>query len=380
MVNFELSREQREVKEAAREFAEKEFTPELAKECDVKEEFPWELYRKAAQLGFLQPHFAEEHGGQGLSYLENLLIVEEFCRADSTLGIAITVGTFGSDLIHLFGSEEQKQKYLPIVARGEAVSSGAFTEPGHGSDITLLDTTAVKEGDFYVINGTKTLISNAPIASFTVVLCQTIPGLKHKGQTLFIVERGAEGFEATKITGKLGIRASLLGEYSFSNVKVHRSAVVGEENRGFYHTLQFLDYGRLHTAAQAVGCAQGALDRAVRYAKERRQFGMRLADMQVIRHKVADMATKIEAARLLVYRAAAKLDEGKIIPELTSMAKSFAAKVGIEVVNEALQIFGGYGYLAEYDIERFYRDVRITAIYEGTTEIQKNVIARAILG
>jgi len=379
-LSFELTREQREVKEAAREFAVKEFTPERGREFDVKEEFPWELYRKAAQLGFIQPHFPEEHGGQGLSYLENLLIVEEFCRADSTLGIAITVGTFGSDLIHLFGTEEQKSKYLPLIARGEAVSSGAFTEPGHGSDITTVDTTAVREGDHYVINGTKTLISNAPIASFYVVLCQTTPGVKHRGQTLFIVERGAEGVEVSKITGKLGIRASPLGELSFSNVRVHRSAMVGEENRGFYHTLHFLDYGRLHTAAQAVGCAQGALERAIKYARERRQFGVRLADMQVIRHKLADMATKVEAARLLVYRAAAKLDEGVVLPELTSMAKAFASTVALEVVNEALQIFGGYGYLAEYDVERIYRDVRITAIYEGTTESQRTVIARALLG
>ena len=379
-MGFDLTREQLEVKEAAREFAEKEFRPELARELDVKEEFPWELYRKAASLGFIQPHFPEEYGGQGLSYLENLLIVEEFCRADSTLGVAITVATFGSDLIHLFGTHEQKAKYLPKVAKGEWVSSGAFTEPGHGSDITVLDTVAVRDGDYYVINGTKTLISNAPIANFAVVLCQTVPGLKHKGQTLFIVDRGVEGFEATKIAGKLGIRASLLGEYSFNNVRVHRSAMVGEENRGFYLTMQFLDYGRLHAAAQAVGIAQGALDRAIRYAKERRQFGSRLADMQVIRHKIADMATQIEAARLLVYKAASKLDEGKVIPELSSMAKSFAATVAINVVNEALQIFGGYGYLADYDIERYYRDVRITAIYEGTTEIQKNVIAKALLG
>ncbi|MCX8205133.1 MAG: acyl-CoA dehydrogenase family protein [Candidatus Nezhaarchaeota archaeon] len=379
-MSFELTKSQAEVKEAAREFAEKELAPERGREFDAKEEFPWELYRKAAKLGFIQPHFPEEYGGQGLSYLENLLIVEEFCRADSTLGIAITVGTFGSDLIHLFGTEEQKSKYLALITSGEAVSAGAFTEPGHGSDITTVDTTAIKEGDVYVINGTKTMISNAPIASFFIVLCQTKPGVKHRGQTLFIVERGAEGLEASKIAGKLGIRASPLGEVSFNNVKVPPSAIVGEENRGFYHTLHFLDYGRLHAAAQAVGCAQGALERALKYAKERRQFGVRLADMQVIRHRLADMATKVEAARLLVYRAASKLDQGVVMPELSSMAKSFASTVAIEVVNEALQIFGGYGYLADYDVERIYRDVRITAIYEGTTEIQRNVIAKALIG
>ncbi|HIC95106.1 TPA: acyl-CoA dehydrogenase, partial [Candidatus Bipolaricaulota bacterium] len=304
--------------------------------------------------------------------------IEEFCRADSTLGTAVMVGSFGTDLIHMFGTEEQKKEYLTKVIRGEWISSGAFTEPAHGSDITILDTTARQDGEHYVINGTKTLISNAPIADFTVVLCQAAPGEKYK-QTLFIVKKGTKGFEASKIEGKMGIRASPIGEYSFSNVRVPPENLVGVEGMGFYHTLEFLDLGRVAVTIQAVGMAQGALDRAVKYAKEREQFGRRLVDFQVIRHKIADMAIQVEAARLLAYKAAWYVDQGRIIPELTSIAKTFATGIAIRVIDEALQIFGGYGYIADYDLERFYRDVRITPLYEGTSEIQKNVIAKSFL-
>ncbi|MEM2534068.1 MAG: acyl-CoA dehydrogenase family protein, partial [Candidatus Nezhaarchaeales archaeon] len=275
-------------------------------------------------------------------------------------------------------SEEQKEKYLVKVARGEWISSGAFTEPAHGSDITVLDTTAKRDGDYYVINGTKTLISNAPIADFAVVLCQSEPGVRYK-QTLLIVDKGCEGFEASKIEGKMGIRASPIGEYSFNNVRVSIENLVGTEGMGFYHTLEFLDLGRVGVAAQAVGMAQGALDRALRYAKERSQFNRKIADFQVIQHKLADMAIQIEAARLLTYKAAWYVDKGRIIPELTSMAKTYATEMAIRVIDEALQIFGGYGYIAEYDVERYYRDVRITPLYEGTSEIQRNVIAKALL-
>lgn len=378
-MNFELTKEQKDIQAAAREFAQKEFKPELARECDRKEEFPRELFKKTAQLGFIGCHLPEEYGGQGYGFLETCLIIEEFCRADSTLGVALIVGAFGTDMIHMFGTEEQKVKYLTKVARGEWVSSGAFTEPAHGSDITILDTTARLEGDRYVINGTKTLISNAPIADFAIVLCQTTPGEKYK-QSVFVVDKGVEGFEVTKIEGKMGIRASLIGEYTFNNVHVPLESLVGVEGMGFYHTVEFLDLGRVGVAAQAVGMAQGALDRALKYAKERVQFGRRIVDFQAIQHKLADMAMQIEASRLLTYKAAWYIDQGRILPELTSMAKSFATEMAIRVIDGALQIFGGYGYIAEYDMERYYRDVRITTIYEGTSEIQRNVVAKSLLG
>lgn len=378
-MNFELTEEQEEIRQAVREFAEKEFTPELAREYDTKEEFPFELYIKAAKLGFVGLNFDEEYGGQGYGLMEVILMIEELCRADSTLGTAIMIGAFGSDMIHMYGTEEQMSKYLPKIASGEWIASGAFTEPARGSDITMMDTTASKYDDGYVINGTKTLISNAPIADFAIVLCQTNPGVEHRGESLLIVDKGTEGFDATKIEGKLGIRASVLGEYSFSDVKVSLDALVGVENMGFYHTLEFLDVGRVAVAAQTVGMAQGALERAIGYAKERTQFNRPLTDFQVIQHKIADIATQIEAARLMTYKAAWLVDQGRIIPKWSCMAKNFASVAAGRTVSEALQIFGGYGYIAEYDIERIYRDVRITELYEGTTEIQKNMVARFVI-
>lgn len=376
---FELTEEQEEIRQAVREFAEKEFTPELAREFDVKEEFPFEIYRKAAQLGFIGLNFDEEYGGQGYGLTEVVLMIEELCRADSTLGTAIMIGAFGSDMIHMYGTEEQMAKYLPKVASGEWIASGAFTEPARGSDITMMDTTAVKDDDGYLINGTKTLISNAPIADFAIVLCQTNPGVEHRGESLLIVDKGTEGFDATKIEGKLGIRASVLGEYSLSDVRVPLDALVGVENMGFYHSLEFLDVGRVAVAAQTVGMAQGALEKAIAYAKERTQFNRPLTDFQVIQHKIADIVTQIEAARLMTYKAAWLVDQGRIIPKWSCMAKNFATVAAGRTVSEALQIFGGYGYIAEYDMERIYRDIRVTEIYEGTTEIQKNMVARFVI-
>ncbi|RLG92440.1 MAG: acyl-CoA dehydrogenase [Candidatus Hecatellales archaeon] len=379
-MDFELTEEQKEIKRAVREFTEKEFKPEIAREYDLKEEFPWEIYRKCAKLGFIAPHFEEEYGGQGLSFFDYLLIIEELCRADSTLGTAMITGPFGGELIHMFGSEEQKKKYLPPITRGEWVSSAAFTEPNHGSDITFLETTAKPEGDHYIINGTKTLITNAPIASFIVVLCQVKPEAGVKGQSLFVVDRDVEGLDITKIEHKMGIKASPIGEISFNSVRVPKNALVGCEFMGFYHSMEFFDVTRVGVAAQALGMAQGAYEKALKYAKERMQFGRRLSDFQVIQHKLVDMATALESARLLVYKAAWYIDKGRIIPELSCMAKNLATSTAVKVVNDALQIFGGYGYISDYDIERYYRDVRITEIYEGTTEIQKNIAARFLLG
>ncbi|MGD8505505.1 MAG: acyl-CoA dehydrogenase family protein [Candidatus Bathyarchaeota archaeon] len=378
-MNFELAEEQKYIKTAAREFAEGEFQPETAREFDQKHEFPTAIYRKAAKLGFIGCYFDEKYGGQGLGLLENVLIQEEFCRADSTLGSAMFTGLFGTDLIFEYGTEEQKREYLPKAAKGEWLSAGAFTEPAHGSDVTIMDTSAVQDGDEYVINGAKTLITNAPIADYAVVLCQTDPEARHKGQTLFIVKKGTSGFDSNELAGKMGIRASLLGEYSFSDVHVPKEALLGEKNKGFYHFLEFIDLGRINIAAQSVGMAQGAFERALKYAKQRAQFGRRLSDFQVIQHKLADMALDIESARLLVYKAAWHVDQGKIIPKWACMAKTVATTNAMRVISEAMQIFGGYGYLADYDIERYYRDVRISAIYEGTTEIQKNVVARILL-
>lgn len=381
-MDFELTEEQRGIQKAAREFAEGEFTREMALELESKEEFPWELYRKACELGFIGVHFDEKYGGQGLGSLENGLIVEEFCRRDSGLGSAMVLSDFSSEVVLRFGTEEQKGRCLIPLTRGETIFAGAYTEPEHGSDITFMSTTAVRDSDEYVINGNKVFITNGTIADYFIVLCQTDSEAKptYRGQSVIIVERGREGFGITKCENKMGIRMSPTAELSFDNVRVPEENLVGKENRGFYHAMEFFDESRIEIAAQALGIAQGAFDRALEYAKQRQQFGRRLIDFQVTQHKLADMAIKLETARLLVYKSAWNFDQGRIDPRLTSMAKTYAGRVAVEVADEAIQIHGGYGYMGEYEVERFYRDAKITEIYEGTKEIQKNTIASALMG
>ena len=378
-MDFKFTEEQEDIRQAVREFCQKEFKPELARELDRKEEFPWDLYRKACQLGFIGIHFPEEYGGQGYGYVEAAIVAEEMCRADSTLGTALILSDIGCDVIMHFGTEEQKERYLSLVAGGRGLSAIALTEPARGSDLAAcLDTRAVRDGDEWVINGVKTLITNIPLASFIITLCQTDPGASppYRGQTLFIVDSDLPGVEMAQLKDKMGIRASPTGEVSYSDVRVPDSAIVGQLNRGFYHALAFLDESRVEIAAHAVGIAEGALDRAMKYAKEREAFGKPLVQHQAIAHKLAEMATKVEAARLLVYKAAWALDQGKLDPALSSMAKTLAGQVAVEVCDEAVQILGGYGYIGDYDVERFYRDAKITEIYEGTKEIQLNTIAK----
>ncbi|MFX1475974.1 MAG: acyl-CoA dehydrogenase family protein [Promethearchaeota archaeon] len=381
-MDFELTEEQEDIRRAAREFAEKEFTPELALKCDRREEFPWNLYRKMAKLGFTGLRFDEEWGGQGYGHLEMLLASEEFCRVDSTLGHALSAGTLGSDFILMYGSEEQKERYLPKVVKGEWLAAGGITEPAHGCDILTLDTTAERNGDNWLVNGTKTFITHSSISDYAVVVCQTNPELKHRGQTLFIVEKGAEGFEGTELKGKMGIRATPVGELSLNEVEVSKDALVGEENKGFYHTLGALDVGRVMAAGRTIGMAQGAYERALRYSKERQQFGQPISQFQAIQHKLAEMATQIEAARLVTYQAVFYIDKGTLhyrtLSKLCSMAKLLAADTAVEAASDALQIYGGYGYYQDNYVERCYRDVRITQIYEGTNEIQKNGIFGSI--
>ncbi len=381
-MDFELTDEQKDIQRAAREFAQGEFDRDLAMELEREHTFPTEIWKKACDLGFIGIHFPEEYGGQSLGILENTLVVEEFCRQDSGIGIALTLADFSSEVILRFGRDEQKRKYLPLVATGKAISAGAYTEPDHGSDITRLSTTAIKEGREFVINGTKTFITNGTVAAFFVILCQTDPKADppHRGMGTILVERGTPGFEATELGDKMGIRMTSTAELSLSDVHVPIENLIGKENRGFYQVLEFFDESRIEIAAQALGIGQGAFDRSLAYAKERRQFGRRIADFQVTQHKLADMYTMIETTRLLTYKAAWNYDQGRIDPRLTSMAKMYAGRVSVEVADEAIQIFGGYGYITEYEVERFYRDAKIMEIYEGTREIQKNTIANSLIG
>lgn len=379
-MDFRLTKEQLDIQKAARDFARGEFDRELARELEREHRYPTEIWRKACAEGFIGLHFPEEYGGSGFGVLENALVVEEFCRQDSGIGAALMTAHFASENILHYGTEEQKRRWLPEVTEGRMVSAGAFTEPGHGSDITRLETTAVRDGDQWVLNGVKTFITNAGIAGFYVVLAQTDPEAGHRGQSMFLVPADTPGIEVAPVGEKMGIRMIPTGEVTFRDVRVPAENLLGELNRGFYQVLQFFDESRIEVAAQALGTAQGAFDRAVAYIKGREQFGRRIATFQAIQHAVAEMATRLELARLIIHKAAWMADQGKADTRITAMAKFWAGRAAVEVCSEAIQLFGGYGYIAEFDVERFYRDVRITEIYEGTREIQLNIIAGQVLG
>jgi alkylation response protein AidB-like acyl-CoA dehydrogenase len=381
-MEFELNRTQIEIQKAVRDFTKGEFDKELALELDRKHEFPKKIWQKAGDLGLIGVHFPEEYSGQGLGSLEDIIVIEELCRGDSTIGSAVALSSFASELVLHYGSEELKQKYLPQIAEAKMLSGGAFTEPDHGSDITAMDTTAVKDGDEWVVNGVKTFITNGGLAGFYSVLCQTDPDVSpsYRGLSVIFVEADREGVGTTDVGEKMGISMMATAEVTFKDVRVPATNLIGEEGKGFYHVLHFFDESRIQVAAQALGTAQGAYDRALNYVKQREQFGKKIAQFQVTQHKLADMATKIELARLITYKAAWNFDQGRIDPKLTSMAKMYAAKTAVEVADEAIQLLGGYGYMKEYEVERFYRDAKITEIYEGTKEIQKNTIASALIG
>lgn len=381
-MDFELNKSQKEIQKAARDFARGEFDKELALELDKTHQFPKKIWQKAADLGFIGIHFPEQYSGQGLGVLENIIVADEFCARDSSIGSAVILASFASECVLRFGSDALKEAYLPPVAEGKMLSAGAFTEPDHGSDITRMDTCAEKSGDEWIVNGTKTFITNGGLAGFYAVLCQTDPECQptHRGMSMILVEAERKGVSATDLGEKMGIHTMTTAEVSFKDVRVPLANLIGQEGKGFYQVLEFFDESRILVAAQALGIAQGAFDRALAYVKEREQFGKKIALFQATQHKLADMATKIELARLITYKAAWNFDQGRIDPKLTSMAKMYAARTAVEVADEAIQLLGGYGYMTEYEVERFYRDAKITEIYEGTKEIQKNTIAGAVLG
>ncbi|GBC62431.1 acyl-CoA dehydrogenase [Desulfonema ishimotonii] len=382
-MEFELNKEQKGIQKAVRDFVKGEFKKDLIGELEETHEYPKAIWKKAADLGFIGIHFPEKYSGQGLGVLENIIVAEELCKGDSSVGACLLLAGFASEIIMHFGSEEQKAQWLPRVAEGEVLSCGAFTEPDHGSDITRMNTTAVKEGDEWVINGSKIFITNGgPLAGFYSVLCQTDEEVSpsHRGMSLILVEADRPGVTATTVGNKMGIRMMDTAEVNFKDVRVPVSNLVGKENKGFYQVLEFFDESRILIAAQGLGTAQGAFDRALAYVKSREQFGKKIAKFQISQHKIADMATKIEQARLLTYKAAWNFDQGRIDPRLTSMAKMAAGRCAVEVCDEAIQLLGGYGYMLEYEVERYARDAKICEIYEGTKEIQKNTIASAMLG
>jgi acyl-CoA dehydrogenase len=379
-MDFNLTKDQEDIKKAAREFAEGEF-PEIAQEHDQQERYPRDLVRKAADLGFIGLNFAEEYGGSGYGYLEKCLVTEEFWRVDPGLGSVLISATFGADMVELYGTEEQKKHYLTPLTRGEAVMGSAITEPDAGSDVAAIATEAKKDGDYYVINGNKIFITNGTVASYFNVICLTNPEnpSRHKRHSVILVESNRAGFEATKLPHKLGIRASDTAELYFKDVRVPKKNLIGKEGKGFYQFMDFFNVTRIHVGAEAIGIAQGAMEKAIAHAKRRTQFGQTLSSFQSIQFKIAEMATRIQAARNLVYQAAFKADQGTPDHTLTAMAKWLAGETGVRVAEEAVQIHGGYGYMGDYDVERFYRDAKIIEIYEGTKEIEKIIIARSML-
>jgi len=379
-MDFTLSKEQSDIQKAAREFALGEFS-DRAQEFDRNESFDLDIWRKACQLGFVGVFIEEAYGGAGLGFFEHCLITEEFWAVDAGMGNAVITTTFGAELLGLFGTEEQKKRYLPPLAGGEAIIGTAITEPDAGSDVTGAITTAVRDGDEYVINGSKMFITNGSIAHYVNVFCLTDPDNpdRHQRHSFFIVETDRTGFEANKLHGKLGIRANDTAEISFSNVRVPASHLIGEEGNGFRQLMAFFNLTRLHICAMAVGIGRAAMEESVTHIKKRHQFGVPLASFQVNQFKIAEIATQIRAARNLYYEAAWLTDHGKMDHALTAMAKWFSGQVAVRCADEALQMHGGYGYIDEYKVQRIYRDAKIVEIYEGTKEIEKLLVARSIL-
>jgi alkylation response protein AidB-like acyl-CoA dehydrogenase len=378
-MDFELTTEQELARRTAREFAEGEVAPVIAR-YDEAEEFPAELIAKLGGLGFMGAVVPPEYGGAGLDHVAYALVVEELSRVDGSIGITMWAhNSLCANHIYTFGTQAQRERYLPPLARGEALGAWALTEPGSGSDAAALRATAVEAGDAFVLDGTKAFITNGSVADTAVVMAKTEPAAGGRGVSAFILERGMPGFRAGQRYRKLGLHASDTAELVLEGVRVPKANLLGERNRGFSDTKKILEGGRIAMAAMAVGLAQGALDLAVRYAKERQAFGQPIGRFQGIRAMLADLATEIEAARLLTLRAGYGKDRGRPVMREASMAKVFASEVAVRCATKAVQVHGGYGYTREFPVERFYRDAKLCEIGEGTSEVQRMVIARHLL-
>jgi len=381
-LDFSLTEEQKDIQRAAREFAEKEFLP-IAEECDEKEIFPREVWKKACRLGFVGSFISGEYGGSNLGLLDYTLIAEEFWRVDPGVGQALFSTAFGAEIIEKHGTDQQKSAYLPPVARGEKIMGLATTEPDAGSDVTSIRTTAVKGGKGYRINGGKTMIGNGSIGDFLLILCLTNPerSKRHERFSFFIVETGRKGYDGVHMHGKMGLRAYDSADVSLSDVEVPEENLLGgEEGRGFYQAMDFFNMSRTWVGGFAVGAAQGAMEKAIKHVRKREQFGHTLSHFQALRFKVAEMATYVELMRNLVYKAAWSMDSRHRNRQLVAMAKWVAGELAVKVVDEALQLHGGYGYFSDYGIEKYYRAIKAVEIYEGTKEIEKHIIANEILG
>ncbi|MCH7674781.1 acyl-CoA dehydrogenase [candidate division KSB1 bacterium] len=378
-MDFLLTDEQKLIQQTAREFAQNEVAKDAA-ERDQTAQFPSHHVKKMAELGFMGMMIDPKYGGNGLDTVSYAIVIEELSRVDASVGVICSVSNslvcFG---IENFGKEETKQKYLVPLAKGEKLGAFCMSEPGSGSDAAGMKTTAVLKGDHYILNGTKNFITNGLNADFYVVIAHSDPSQRHKGISAFVVEKGFPGFQVGKKEKKLGIRSSDTASIMMEDCAVPRENLLGQEGEGFKVAMMTLDGGRIGIASQAVGIAQGSLDAAINYAKERVQFGKPISAFQSIQHMLADMETHVSAARLLTYQAAWKKDQNQKYSHDSAKAKLFASETAVDVSSKAVQIFGGYGYLKDYPVERFMRDSKITEIYEGTSEIQRLVIARDLL-
>lgn len=378
-MDFQLNDEQQQLRRSVREFAERELLPNVMR-WDEANEFPLAAVKELGKLGLMGVIFPVEYGGAGLGYVEYVIAIEELSRVDGSIGITVAAhNSLCSNHIFVAGSEAQRRKYIPKLASGEFIGAWALTEPGAGSDAGSARMTAVRKGDCWVLNGTKTFITNGHHADVLVVLAVTDKSAHTHGLSAFIVEKQAKGFRPGKKENKLGLRASDTSELIFEDCCVPADALCGKEGDGFIDAMLILDGGRISIAALGLGMAQGAYEAALKYSKQRKQFGKAISEFQAIQWKLADMATEIDAARLLTLRAAAMKDAGMKTTLESSMAKLYASEVAVRVANECVQIHGGYGFVKDYPAEKFYRDVKLCTIGEGTSEIQRLVIARQLL-
>ena len=380
-MDFTFTPEQQQLRKSVREFAEGEIGPHVH-EWDESAHFPCEILPKLAEMGLLGVIFPEEYGGAGLGYIEYATVIEELARVDGSVGLFVAAhNSLCSNHIYKFGTEEQKKKYLVPLAQGKKLGAWSLTEPEAGSDAGGTRTTAVQSGSEWVLNGSKTFTTNGSYADICVAMAVTDKSKNSHGISAFILEKGMSGFRPGKKENKLGMRASDTAEVIFTDCHVPAANLLGPEGEGFISSLKILDGGRISIAALGLGMAQGALEAATRYARQRKQFGQAIAEFQAIQFKLADMATQVEAARLLVYQAAWLADQKSVrFTRESSMAKLFASEVAVRVANECVQIHGGYGFIKDYPAEKYYRDVKLCTIGEGTSEIQRLVIARQLLG
>jgi alkylation response protein AidB-like acyl-CoA dehydrogenase len=378
-MDFNLTEQQLEVQKLAREFAQNEIAPTVMK-YDEAQEFPMDIAKKLGEIGFLGIIFPEEYGGSGFSTIEYAIIIEEISKVDPSLGLTIASHNgLCTNHIYSFANEELKKKYMPDLTSGTKLGAWGLTENVSGSDAAGMASTAVKNGDHYILNGSKLFITQGDVGETAVVTAITDKEKGSKGISAFILEKGWEGFNVGKKENKLGMRASDTAELIFENVKVPAENLIGEEGEGFKQAMTILDGGRIAIAALSLGIAEGAFEASVKYAKERKQFNKALAEFQGIQFKLSDMATDIEAAKLLVYKSATDKDDGRPINLSAAIAKYFASEIATKATNEAIQIHGGYGFMKEFPVEKLYRDVKLMTIGEGTSEVQKMIIARNVL-